>query len=435
MSVSETMQALLDAFDNSDQGLAIWDQDDTLIGFNKKYSNIFSRNMLLDARIGLNFKQSYQEALKNPKSILNKKDVEDRFALREKARKDRKPIVREFLLDDIWFHIKETPSNDGHIVTFISDITESKNRTEMQNRLSSAIDSIPSHVMFWDKDENLIKANELAIKENLNDGITLKEGMSYSDFLSSQFKKKLYSVPKDFSVEKFVEKRLKEREELTSKSTKVRYKNGKTVIRTENKLDDGGILTILNDVTDLEEKESQERILTEAIDNMSHGVQLWDKDLKLLKYNKYIKEVNNSFGIKTEVGMTWEESVESQIENNFYNIPDDETKESWAKKAVKYFKEFKGENTTTYALSDGSFTMVSEKRLDNGNILQIMSDVTFLKKQEKELKRLQQGIEQVNSGVSFWSHDNKLIYANKFLEAMKWAHLQKTRPIITHALE
>ena len=41
MSVSETMQALLDAFDNSDQGLAIWDQDDTLIGFNKKYSNIF----------------------------------------------------------------------------------------------------------------------------------------------------------------------------------------------------------------------------------------------------------------------------------------------------------------------------------------------------------------------------------------------------------
>ena len=75
-----------------------------------------------------------------------------------------------------------------------------------------------------DKDENLIKANELAIKENLKDGITLKEGMSYSDFLSSQFKQKLYSVPKDFSVEKFVGKRLKEREELISKSTKVRYK-------------------------------------------------------------------------------------------------------------------------------------------------------------------------------------------------------------------
>ena len=68
--------------------------------------------------------------------------------------------------------------------------------------------------------------------------------------MKSQFKNDLYSTPKDFSVEKFISKRLKEREELTYKSTKVRYKNGKTAIRTENKLDDGGILTIINDVSD-----------------------------------------------------------------------------------------------------------------------------------------------------------------------------------------
>ena len=415
MSVSDKMQAILDAFDNSDEGLAIWDQDDILVGFNKKYSKIFSRNMLSDAHIGLNFKSSYKEALKNPKSILNKKDVEERFALREQARKDKKPIVREFHLDGVWFHIKETPSNDRHIITFISDITEGKNNAEMQIRLSRAIDSIPSHVMFWDKDEKLIKANELAIKENLSDGIKLNEGMSYSEFLKKQFNENLYSFPKDFSVDKFVEKRLNERKSLSSKSTKVRYKNGKTVIRTENKLDDGGILTILNDVTDLEEKESQERLLTESLDNVSHGIALWDKDLKLVKFNKYLKEINDSFGIKTEVGMTWEEFVESQIVNNFYILPENETKESWAKKAIKYFKELQGENTTTYSVSDGSYTMVSEKKLDNGNILQILSDVTFLKKQERELKRLQQGIEQVNSGVSFWSNDNKLIYTNKFL--------------------
>ena len=79
--------------------------------------------------------------------------------------------------------------------------------------------------------------------------------MSYSEFLRTQFEKNLYSTPKDFSLDRFVEKRLTERKELTSKSTKVRYKNGKTAIRTENKLGDGGILTILNDVTELEEKE------------------------------------------------------------------------------------------------------------------------------------------------------------------------------------
>ena len=45
---------------------------------------------------------------------------------------------------------------------------------------------------------------------------------------------------------------MRERSELNSKSSKVKYKNGKTVIRTENKLADGGMLTILNDISELE---------------------------------------------------------------------------------------------------------------------------------------------------------------------------------------
>ena len=173
------------------------------------------------------------------------------------ARKDKKPIIREFLLDGIWFKIKETPSNDGIIVTLITDITESKKNSEMQERLSDAIESIPSHVMFWDKNEKLVKANSLAINENKQEGIKLKEGMHYSDFLTQQFNNNLYNTPENFDLKKFIEKRIKERSELDSKSTKVKYKNGKTVIRTENKLADGGMLTILNDVSELEEKRKE----------------------------------------------------------------------------------------------------------------------------------------------------------------------------------
>ena len=416
MSDTGALQAMLDAFDNAKQGLGIWDEKDNLLGFNKIYGDILEKNLLVKPALGINFKKTWDDVASMPESIHSKENIEKRFSLREKARKEKLSLEDEFESEEgEWYNIRETASNNGHMITVVIDVTERKKRDIMQSRLSNAIDSIPSHVMFWDKDEKLIKVNELAMKENAHEGIELREGMTYADFLTQQFSAGLYSVPENFVVDDFVKKRIRERAELSSKSTKIKYRNGKTVIRTENKLDDGGILTILNDVTDLEEKESQERILTEAIDNMSHGIQLWDKDLKLLKYNKYIKEKNNFFGIKTEVGMTWAESVESQIENNFYNIPDNETKQSWAKKAIKYFRELKGENTTTYSLSDGSYTMVSEKKLDNGNILQIMSDVTFLKKQEKELKRLQLGIEQVNSGVSFWSDDNKLIYANKFL--------------------
>ena len=41
-----------------------------------------------------------------------------------------------------------------------------------------------------------------------------EEGMHYSDFLKQQFANDLYNTPKDFDLDKFVKKRIKERSEL-----------------------------------------------------------------------------------------------------------------------------------------------------------------------------------------------------------------------------
>ena len=182
-------------------------------------------------------------------------------------------------------------------------------------------------------------------------------------------------MPKDFDLESFVEKRIQERAELDSKSSKVKYKNGKTVIRTENKLADGGILTILNDVTELEKKESRERLLTESLDNMSYGFALWDKNQKLIRFNKALIAVNERFGIKTELGISFKESLENQVSNDFYDISKSERKD-WIKKGIEYFTELKGERTTTYRHPDGRFSMVTDRRLEDGTTLQIVSDVT-----------------------------------------------------------
>ena len=172
MTDSKAMMAMFDAFDNAKQGLAIWDEGDNLIGFNSIYRDIFKNNMLSEPKIGINFGQSYEEASKKPEFQLSSENIKQRFAIRKQARKDKKPIENESKLENgIWLNVRETASNDGHMITVITDVTESKNSAEMQSRLSNAIDSIPSHVMFWDKDEKLIKANELAINENLEDGI------------------------------------------------------------------------------------------------------------------------------------------------------------------------------------------------------------------------------------------------------------------------
>ena len=67
MSDISILGALLEAFDNSDEGIAIWDTNDDLLGCNKKYENIFFRNMLFKVEKGINFKEAYKKALSNPK--------------------------------------------------------------------------------------------------------------------------------------------------------------------------------------------------------------------------------------------------------------------------------------------------------------------------------------------------------------------------------
>ncbi len=415
MSDISILEALLEAFDNSDEGIAIWDTNDDLLGCNKKYENIFFRNMLFKVEKGINFKEAYKKALSNPKKILKEEDAKLRIALREDARKTKTPVSREAAIEGSVFNVKETPSNNGHIVTFITEVTEQKHAEQMQSRLSDAIDAIPSHVMFWDQNEKLVRVNSLAREQNKLEGVELLEGMSYQEFLEAQFNAGLYNTPDDFSVSAFIEKRIREREGLTSKSSKIKYKNGNTFIRTENKLPDGGILTLLNDISELEKKEENEKLLSKSLDNMSYGVQVWDKDQRLVNFNAALKRKNKSLGIKTEIGMTWAESLEDQVDNGFYDI-NKKDKDAWVAKGVEYFNGLEGEGTQTYSHKDNTYSMVTSKRLEDGSILQVVSDVTYLKAQEKDLKRVYDAIDEIPDGIAFWNVEEKLMYANKVMK-------------------
>ena len=81
MTDSKAMVAMFDAFDNANQGLAIWDEGDNLIGFNSIYRDIFKNNMLSEPKIGINFGQSYEEASKKPGFQLSSENIKQRFEI------------------------------------------------------------------------------------------------------------------------------------------------------------------------------------------------------------------------------------------------------------------------------------------------------------------------------------------------------------------
>ena len=127
MSDTGALQAMLDAFDNAKQGLGIWDEKDNLLGFNKIYGDILEKNLLVKPALGINFKKTWDDVASMPESIHSKENIEKRFSLREKARKEKLSLEDEFESEEgEWYNIRETASNNGHMITVVVDVTERK---------------------------------------------------------------------------------------------------------------------------------------------------------------------------------------------------------------------------------------------------------------------------------------------------------------------
>ena len=63
---------------------------------------------------------------------------------------------------------------------------------------------------------------------------------------------------------------------------------------TETRLDDGGLVTISTDITDLKRQNEALERLSSAMQEVPNGMMLWDKDDKLVFVNKFVNQVQKS---------------------------------------------------------------------------------------------------------------------------------------------
>ena len=171
-------------------------------------------------------------------------------------------------------------------------------------------------------------------------------------------------------------------------------------IVSETKLDDGGQLLVYSDITELKEKEKQikeaqelvrqtEQKMSEALNSMPHGISLWNKDDVLERANTLAYNIHKGTGITNYVpGITFKEQQESQKKYNFFRFDSEKEKETFFKNAIENRKKIKDTKTfETPQFYDGSYWQAILRRLDDGGIFTIFSDITELKKREEELNK------------------------------------------------
>ncbi len=406
-------KALIEAFDNDETGILLYDQQDNLCFANKPMFTRFNR-LNVNYELGENI---YDRMRKFKKlKIIPNEEIDKRIKNYEKVKKTKS--ASHYVIKGPtgrWIQIRDNITPSGYILTVMTNVTEIIEQDLEIKKLGDAIENFPGGVMFWDEKDNLIVSNKRNQEIMTQSGVNfdLEKGISYESMLRAQVKSDLYKIPTNLSKEKYIQKRLEERSKLKSNKREISFNDGTTILANETKFKDGSLLSVYTDITDLKNQEIELLRLKNAIENVPVIVQYWDENDNLIMANNKANEMHREMGIKCEFvkGLFYEDMVRAQLSSPFFKVPDGETIETEIKRRKQYRKSVQSNYREVFLENDSTWYVI-DKRLEDGSFLSIFSDITEIKNKEKEHKRLADALEILPNNMMLWDKENNLVMAN-----------------------
>merc|ERR1711991_184601 len=384
----KSLKQLSDAIELTPSSIYLWDHNDTLIMANKASRN-FQKKLGFNLKKGVTRREMVSYAINNKKIIppsgTKPSDwLKDRLKAYKITQKETK-FETKFENDVTMLGITNR-LEDGGFLQVWTDISDIKKKENDMQQLIDAIDEIPNVFMLWDRDNKLIHSNKLAKKiSKETHKFDLRDGVSRKQFVGAMIKSGMLEVPKGITIKKFIDDREKIIQNIKNKQRfETPLKNGVTYAGFLTKLQNGTYTQIMDDITDLKEKEQKalnaEKRLQDAIDSMPHGISLC---------NKYAYNIHYKAGIKDYLpGLTFKEQMDRHKKFNFMRFENIEEKNKYFENAFKNRKSFTGTRTINVPqFYDGSFWNATYSRLDDNSTFTIFTNITELKNKENELRK------------------------------------------------
>jgi signal transduction histidine kinase len=259
MIAEQSRARLMHALDVMGDGFALYDADDRIVLYNRKYID-YSPFVADVISPGVRKEEILRKSTERGAFILNGRSPEDYIQWRlERHRNPTEPIEVQ-LADGRWLLISEKRTKDGGIVGTRSDITELKLREIEMLRISQQLHARNMHfdmaltnmiqgLCMFDKDQKLVVVNRRYLEiygfsdKVVKSGISLRELMEYSVSLGNYTKQE-------------AERALAERNDpsqLSKRSIiKQRLKDGRVIAVMNEPMPDGGTIATYQDITDVE---------------------------------------------------------------------------------------------------------------------------------------------------------------------------------------
>ncbi|MBO42140.1 MAG: hypothetical protein CMM28_00300 [Rhodospirillaceae bacterium] len=411
------------ALNNTNAHIFIFDEKDRFVYGNKTFMDL-QDSRGLPIKPGMTYSQWYGRLIKENIFSVPEGLTADKFLSQIKAQ--RKSIKEQTIsetgrTDGTWVLEVTTRLDDGSLVSVVSDLTKQKKQelelrqsTEKISILSEAMDKSSNGIMVLDKDDKFLFINDNLRENAKNFGVDADVGMPWIDYFRRLVEVGYAEVPPDMSNEEFVQKRAETRAQITHEEITERQTANGTFMITSSRLEDGGMVTITSDITELKNRELELIRLSSAIESIPSGIMFFDQNSRLILGNKFAREWQKKYQFDLKPGVHRIDMRKNLLKNGLAADGYMAVDEAEYEKTEKVRLSEIGSETQERSLTDGSTFLSSDTMLDDGSTFTVFTDITELKKRELELERLSSAIESISSGVIFFDKDSRLVLANKF---------------------
>ena len=411
------------AVDNSPIRIIMADKNRNISLLNKAALDQFKK-INASILIGMNLDDMRRELL--PRLDIEKQEevtVEEIVKSRNDEFEEKGYAIRlNYYLNGEVTRVQSKQFNDGDSAIYGVDVTDIFEKQLELDRLTKAIDQQNNPVALWDAEDKLIFCNKFW-KDTIKSitGLSMVSGVTRDEMRQSFFDVDGIVAADGIEIKdsKTHSKKAGERWRNLEGGEKreLSLSNGRTMLMSHTRMEDGVTLTVGSDITELRAQTALADQLKSAIDEAPVRITLWDSDEKLVLANKFTMNQMKGYGVKfSPKNITKKEQRNAMFDLGVVKSVN----------GIPFTKELHGANTINTALSEtrevefknGEVFFNSDVPLKDGGSITFGTDITEMKSREKAMRRLQEAIEEVPAPIRImlWDKDDKIITTNNFIK-------------------
>ncbi len=283
-------QMMRAAVDNMPGGIMMLDKDLNIVFLNERYRELYDvPEEIMQPGRPIRDILVYNVG----RGTLGAGDSEAMIEARYKEFESGTPGNSEHCVDgERWLNVRHEPRPGGGVVLVATDITERKqadaNLARTLTGLNAVLDGIDYGVLFMDSDLRTVISNKAfrdiwGIPEDFP-----TDRPTMADFIYFNRHNGIYDVA-DEDFDAFVEQRCAAVKAGAIPPTEVVRADGRVLIYQNVPLQDGDMMLTYFDITERKHAEDeaarQAAIIAATLENMEHGITMFDDDLTLVAYN------------------------------------------------------------------------------------------------------------------------------------------------------